>query len=142
MAINNVTANKATRRRTALSGFTLVEVMVALFVVVFALSALMLKTMTIVDSTAYLHNKTVAHWVALNQLELARLSNQQSNQLLTEQTSGEQSMVGRQWFWQIKPVKTANNGFMQLQVSVGLDRELEQPIVTVMGMIDRYHGGS
>ena len=141
MAINTA-ANKRVASRVHASGFTLVEVMVALFVVVFALSALMLKTMTIVDSTAYLHNKTVAHWVALNQLELARLSNQQSNQLLTEQTSGEQAMVGQQWFWRIKPIKTANNGFMQLQVSVGLDRELEQPIVTVMGMIDRYHGGT
>ena len=121
------------------SGFTLVEVMVALFVVVFALSALMLKTMTIIDSTAYLHNKTVAHWVALNQLELARLSNLQTNQLLTDEINGEQPMVGQQWFWRIRPIKTANSGFVQLQVSVGLDRELEQPIVTVMGMIDRYH---
>lgn len=126
-------------RLTKVSGFTLIEVMVALFVVVFTLSALMLKTMSIVDNTAYLHNKTVAHWVALNQLELARLNNQQTNQLLSSETSGVENMVGQQWFWRIKPITTANSGFVQLQVSVALEREVEQPIVTVMGMIDSYH---
>lgn len=124
-------------RREAL-GFTLIEVMVALFVVVFALSALMLKTMTIVDSTAYLHDKTVANWVALNQLELARLANQQSNQLVTGETTGEESMVGQQWYWRITP-KNPSDGFVQLHVSVAKDREVADPIVTVIGLIDRYH---
>lgn len=125
--------NKASR------GFTLIEVMVALFVVAMAVSALMLKMMSLVDNTAYLESKTVASWVAMNQLELERLANQHTNQLLTDEKTGQETMVGRDWYWRIKPIKTANNGFIQLQVSVSLSADVSDPVVTMTTLADRYH---
>ena len=119
-------------------GFTLIEVMIAMFIVATAISALMLKMMSIVDDTVYLEQKTVAHWVAMNQLELLRIKNQHTNQLLTEEISGEEDMAGRQWYWRAKPVKTGDDGFIQIEMSVS-DGAEDEPIMTVMSLTDRYH---
>lgn len=120
-------------------GFTLVEVMVALAIVAVAVSALLVQMMSNVDHIAYLRDKTIAHWVALNQLELVYIENQHSNSMLDRTRTGSEEMAGREWFWTIKPVKTANKDFLQLQVSVALDQETDSSLVQVVGMIDPFH---
>ena len=130
---------KMFRRRRNSGGFTLVEVMVALVIVATAVSALLVRMMSNVDSTAYLRDKTIAHWVALNQLELAYLENRHSNRLIDRERSGDEEMAGRQWYWQIKPVKTAADGFLQLEISVRAGEDDESALVTVMGLIDQFH---
>lgn len=120
-------------------GFTLIEVMVALFIVATAISALMLKMMSLVDDTVYLDKKTVAHWVAMNQIELERIRNQQTNRLMSDEKKGESEMANRTWYWVIKPIKTANKGFIQLQVSVSDEQDSNQPLVTVMALADKHH---
>lgn len=120
-------------------GFTLVEVMVALLIVSVAISALMTQMMGNVDNTAYLRDKTIAHWVALNQLELAYIENSNSNKVIKSERSGSEEMAGREWFWKIKPVKTANAAFLQLNVSVRMDEDDESALVTVQGLVDQHH---
>lgn len=120
-------------------GFTLVEVMVALIIISTAVSALLVQIMSNIDSSAYLRDKTIAHWVALNQLEMVYLENEHTNRLITSERSGHEEMAGREWFWRLTPKKTANDGFVQLQVTVSLSEEDDSALVTVMGMIDRYH---
>lgn len=121
------------------AGFTLVEVMVALLIVAVAISALLFQMMSNIDNTAYLRDKTIAHWVALNQLELVYLENQKTDLLIDRERRGREEMAGRDWFWRIKPVQSLADGFVQLQVSVRLDDTDESAIVTVMGLIDSYH---
>ena len=121
------------------SGFTLVEVMVSLLIVATAISALLVQMMGNVDSTAYLRDKTIAHWVALNQLELAYLENRHSNQLIDRERSGSEEMAGREWYWTITPKKTAADDFLQLEVSVRADENDDSALVTVIGLIDRFH---
>ena len=54
--------------------------------------------------------------------------------------SGTEKMAGKQWFWRIKPIKTENNNFLQVVVSVYSDEDdQESSIVSVTGLIDRYH---
>ncbi len=55
-------------------GFTLIEVLVALLVLALAMSALQLRMSQHLDSAAYLRDKTIAEWVALDQLELLRIA--------------------------------------------------------------------
>jgi general secretion pathway protein I len=92
-----------------------------------------------IDNAAYLRDKTIAHWVALNQLELAYLENQHSNQLINRERSGTETLAGREWYWQMLPKETANEAFLQLQVSVRLDPDDEAALVTVAGLIDQFH---
>lgn len=120
-------------------GFTLVEVMAALFVVALAISGLLLQMMTYGDNTAYLRDKAIAHWVALNQLELERLANRHSNRLLNDEKSGVEQMAEREWYWRIKPKKTAATGFLQLEVSVFQDQQEKNPVVSISGHIDQFH---
>ena len=133
--------NKAIRRhRDNNRGFTLVEVMVALMIVAVAVSSLLFQMMSTINNTAYLREQTIAHWVALNQLELVYMENRQSNRLITRERSGTEEMAGAEWFWTIKPVKTANDNFIQLVVSVYADEDdQESSIVSVTGLIDRFH---
>lgn len=122
------------------AGFTLVEVMVALLVVAMSISALLSSMMGNVDNTAYLRDKTIAHWVAVNQLELERIRNKNTNALLKAETSGSEEMAGREWFWRIKPVLNKGDweGFAQLTITVS-DGPDEEPLVTLVGIIDRFH---
>ena len=121
------------------TGFTLVEVMVALVIVATSISALLVQIMANVDNTAYLRDKPIAHWVALNQLELLYLENQHTNKLITRERSGSEEMAGRQWYWQLKPMKTAAEGFIQLQLSVRANEDDESSLVSVQAIIDQYH---
>ena len=121
-------------------GFTLVEVMVALMIVAVAVSSLLFQMMSTINNTAYLREQTVAHWVALNQLELVYLENRKTNRLITSERSGIEEMAGKEWFWNIKPVKTDNDNFVQLVVSVYADEnDQESSVVSVTGLIDRFH---
>jgi general secretion pathway protein I len=86
-----------------------------------------------------LNKKTLAQWVAMNQLELARLQNLRSNQLPSDTLTGNEEMAGRRWYWQLEPVKTANAGFMQLRITVYEDAERSAQLVALTGVIDRFH---
>lgn len=120
-------------------GFTLIEVMIAMLVVGLAVSALLVRMAGYVDSTAYLRDKSIAQWVALNQLTLERLANQKSNRLVDSEKTGSESMAGREWFWRLTPVETGAEGFVQLEVTVFRDAAREDPVATIIGYIDSYH---
>ena len=120
-------------------GFTLVEVMVAVIVIAVSISAILFQMMSTTDSTAYLRDKMFAQWVALNQLELVYLENEHTNQLPERETRGTETMAGREWHWRIKPVKSAEEGYRQLEVSVRADESDESALVTVTGLVDAFH---
>jgi general secretion pathway protein I len=122
-----------------ITGFTLVEVMVAMLIVTVAISSLLFQTRSTMDNTAYLRDKTIAQWVALNQLELVYLENQHTNKLIRKARSGNEEMAGRDWYWEIKPLKTVANGFLQLEVSVREKEDDDSSIVTLIGLIDQYY---
>jgi general secretion pathway protein I len=128
------------KKNKHIDGFTLVEVMVALLVVSLSISALLTNMMGNVDNTAYLRDKTIAHWVALNQLELERIRNKNTNILLTDTTNGSEEMAGREWFWQIKPVLIEGDwdGFAQLTITVS-DESDGESLVTLVAITDRFH---
>lgn len=121
-------------------GFTLVEVLVAVAVVALAVTAVLTAMMRQVDGSAHLRDKLFAEWVALNQLELARLANMHGNQLPTAVDSGSEEMAGRTWYWRAQPRRAQADGFTQLDVSVAAEEGAGAPaLVTLTAILDQFH---
>lgn len=96
-------------------GFTLIEVLVALAIVAIGMAALMSALTSSASTTVFLRDKTLAEWVALNQVETMRLALQRPTK---GKTDGDAEMAGRKWKWQQEVVETEVKGIMRVDVSV------------------------
>ncbi|MEX1198350.1 MAG: type II secretion system minor pseudopilin GspI [Pseudohongiellaceae bacterium] len=103
------------------SGFTLVEVMVALFIVSMALPALMAQVGSQVDGTARLRDRAQAAWVADNALARLTLDARLTGRALQGESSGTEPMAGREWHWRIVAEETAVPGLWRYVASAGLE---------------------
>jgi general secretion pathway protein I len=102
------------------SGFTLIEVLVALAIVAIGMAAVLEAMASSANTAMYLQSKTFAEWVALNRIETVRLS----GTVPTVGTSNDTlEYAGQRWEWQQK-VTTARfadvsvPGVMQIEVDV------------------------
>jgi type II secretion system protein I len=110
-------APTADARAHRAAGFTLLEVLVALVVVVLGMSALLETLTQSARNIAALRERTVAEWIALNQLALTRLN---LNAPGIGVTSGVvQNCANGDWSWQqrVSPV-AAIPGLLSITVSV------------------------
>jgi general secretion pathway protein I len=89
------------------SGFTLIEVMVALMVVALGMTAVIQAVGDTASNSSYLREKTIAHWIAMNKLTEVRLLPTAPK---IAKTSDDIEMAGRNWRWtmdvQATPVET------------------------------------
>jgi len=79
----------STIRRNRQSGFTLIEVMVALTVVAVTLPALLFLLSQQIDGTAYLRDRSVAQWVAADRVAEVRLAVAKQKNARTGVIAGE-----------------------------------------------------
>jgi general secretion pathway protein I len=119
-------------------GFTLVEVLVALLVLALALGALQLRIAAYVDNAAYLRDKTVANWVALNQLELLRIAQRFDASPPAGIQQGTAAMAGRTWYWALTPQQAApDSDIVIFVIGVSADSPeaaLSAPLVGITGV--------
>ena len=101
--------------RRARGGFTLIEVLVALAIVAIGMAAVMGALSSSANTLSYLRDKTLAQWVALNQIANLRLSGQQPP---TGNTDGDSDFAGRSWHWRQQVVATEVPGVERIDVSV------------------------
>jgi len=126
--------------RRGARGFTLVEVLVAVAIVALAVTGILMAMMRQIDGTAYLRDKLFAHWVALNQMELAVLANNNGADLPRDTQSGSEDMAGRTWYWRAEPKATANKGAVQLEITVSAYEDKDAPVLaTVTAILDQFH---
>jgi general secretion pathway protein I len=85
-------------------GFTLVEVLVALMVIAMGLAALMVAVSGTARSSAYLRDKTLAQWIALNRLTEVRLNMTKFGQ---NTDKGELDFAGRTWHYDTRYFDTS-----------------------------------
>lgn len=118
------------------SGFTLVEVMVALAVVAVALPALMFSLHQQIDGTAYLRDKSFARMVASNRLNEIRLIARAKQQLEKGSDSGTAELAGREWQWQTTTTETVVPNFYRIEIEVSEpDAQENEVLFTLIGSL-------
>ena len=118
------------------SGFTLVEVMVALAVVAVALPALLLTLSQQLDGVRYLDDRARAQWVAANRLAELRLILTAKGTLQSGTVSGTEELAGREWYWWSEGVETQLPGFFRYEITVAdSDAGRDTPLHTLDGYL-------
>jgi len=115
MRDSNSISTRAGVSRTRQRGFTLIEVLAALIIV----SLGMLGVIEAVGQTAkngsYLRDKTIAHWVAMNQMSKVRLDTRPPK---IDKSSDEVEMASRKWRWSMVVTQTPVQTMQLIEISV------------------------
>jgi general secretion pathway protein I len=101
--------------RSQSNGFTLIEVMAALIIVSLGMLAVITAVSQTASNSAYLREKSVAHWVAMNRVTELRLAPQPP---ATGDTTGEVEMAGNRWRWSAQISQTSIPTMRRIDVSV------------------------
>jgi general secretion pathway protein I len=115
-------------------GFTLLEILIALAVIAIALAAIVGETAQRLGSAARLTDRTLAHWVAMNQIVTQQLS---TTWPAVGSTSDSTEMAGREWFWTLKVSITDDADVRRLDVEVRAKKGDEQPLSTAIAYLER-----
>jgi general secretion pathway protein I len=113
-------------------GFTLLEVMVALAIIAITLGALISTSGSQASSAAYLKQKTLAHWVALNELTRLQVANAWPD-LGDSKDSVE--MAGFEWFWTRTVKATEDDNSRQVEFKIYLDEDREHSLASLIGYL-------
>ena len=112
-------------------GFTIIEVMVALAIVAFSLTAIAASMGQMIDTANAMRERTYASWIAQNKIAELRLAN-----VLPEvsSSSGEVEYAGTEWAWRAVISETGVENLFRVDVTVSYPGE-DDAIRTVAGFI-------
>lgn len=99
------------------SGFTLIEVLVALAILSIAMTAIILSTSQNIKDTLYLQNKTVATWVGTQVVNETR-AGLLKPPLAPDSLKDETEMLNKRWSWEASLKDTPNPHIKEINVMV------------------------
>ena len=116
------------------NGFTLIEVMVALAIIAIALASLIKASGNHTNSAAYLKTKTLAHYVAMNEITQLQIEKAWPDLGSTQKSS---EMAGVEWYWTREVQKTADESgnIRGLKFTVFLDQDRTRNLAQVQAYI-------
>ena len=103
------------------AGFTLLEVLVALAVLAIAMAAVIKVSVSNTSNTAYLKEKSIPHWIAVNKANELRL---EENWPSVGTKKGSVVMAKQEWRWQLKVSNTPDKNIRRMDIEVQHEREL------------------
>jgi general secretion pathway protein I len=120
--------------RRATRGFTLIEVMIALLIIVVGAAAVINTSTESAWKSAQLWQRTVAGWVAQNQLAEFRARRTWSND---RSQSGRVEMANAEWRWQLRASDTDDPSLRRLDIEVFLegDDDAKARLTAFMGKL-------
>ncbi|MBS0374901.1 MAG: type II secretion system minor pseudopilin GspI [Proteobacteria bacterium] len=121
--------------RRAASGFTLIEVLVALAIAAIGLAAVLAVVTNTSRDAVYLRDRMLASWIGQNKLTELRL---QATLPSVDKTSGELDYAGRKWKWQQAVTQTEVPGMRRIDVAVRFaESDEKDTVATVTGFVGR-----
>jgi len=122
-------------------GFTLIEVMVALSIIAISLASLIKASGSHTRSAGYLKNKTLAHYVAMNEVTQMQIDKAWPD---LGETQGTSEMAGIEWSWnrEVKKTGDASGNIRGIKFTVYADEDLTRNLAQVQAFIsNNYTGG-
>ena len=113
------------------SGFTLVEVMVALAIAGLSLAAVAASISQMVDAASAMQERTYASWIAQNKIAELRLSDEVPE---VSSTSGEVEFAALEWAWRATISETGVENLFRVDVEVSYAGS-DEIIRTVSGFV-------
>jgi general secretion pathway protein I len=103
------------QRRGVAGGFTLIEVLIAVFVVALGIGALLTTISSSARAAGQMRDQSMARWVALNRLAELRLSRERP---AVGTTTGEADLGNMHWTWQQVISDPGLAGVLRVDVAV------------------------
>jgi general secretion pathway protein I len=113
-------------------GFTLIEILVALAIVAVALAAGMRAVAQSTDVASSLKERTLALWVAQNQLAAAQITNPWPN---LGSSQGGAQQAGEAFVWSATVSNTPNPSFRKIEIAVAAANEPGYALAHLVGYI-------
>ncbi len=117
------------------SGFTLIEVLVALAIAAMGLGAALSVVSNSARNAGYFRDRTFASWIAQNRITEARLA---ATMPSVDKTTGDLDYAGQKWKWEQSVTQTEVAGLRRIDVSVRqADADPAGSLTTVSGFVGR-----
>lgn len=114
------------------TGFTLLEVLVALAILAIALAAILRTTSQHVDNITYLRDKTIAHWVAMNLFTELQITHKW---LAIGKENGHVAMASREWYWTVLVTETPDPELRRIDIQIRKQVNEQEPIDILVGFL-------
>lgn len=108
------------QKRSNESGFTLIEVLLALSIIAIALTALLKGISQNVETTRRIKEKTISHWIAMQGVAMIQLNLLQINQ--SQETTQDTTMLNEHWYWRAKVSTTPLKNIQKIVISVSPEK--------------------
>ncbi len=122
--------------RQRAGGFTLIEVVVAMAIIVVVLAGLFFQINRVADTSFNLRQRTLAQWVALNRLTDFRLSGVPN---VGQKPEGTIEYANAKWRWQAEVIATRVQGLVEIRVSAALEND---PKDTWLSTVEGFSGNA
>ena len=124
--------NSESRTRRQQNGFTLIEVLVALAVVVVSFVALYAVVLQMVRATSLMQDKTIASWIAFDQITELRVANEYPE---AGNSEGDVEMARGVWLYRVEIKATESADVRQVIVRVSPENEPDTFLGLVSGVL-------
>ena len=124
--------NRAEKNYRRSTGFTLIEMLVAMAILAVGLGAIIKAAGENASNASYMRDKEVARWVATDKLtEMQILSEWGNNQTKT----GEVNILKTNWYWTAKIQKVQDPDLRRVDVEVRRDKDASSYLYSIAGFI-------
>ena len=120
-------------------GFTLIEVVVALAIVIIAFMAMYGSMMQSVAATTLMQEKTIATWIAFDRITELRINNEFPED---DESTDEIEMAGTEWVFTTRIIPTESEDILRVIVRVAPVEEPDNILGIASGALIRFKPGA